>query len=576
MTSNHIGHLKSIYSGAIKIATLETADRFLVSLVRVCFFGTANLYWLTAVSCLLLLSLVWLMLSPGVIYSKAMTWDLLFILEGAWRIYSGQILHVDFHYPIGTLTFLITILGFALVGIKPIAFIVGECTFAAVFTAVSILGIKDRLPILPAILFILMCVVLILVPGNTGDDVRQYTFAMSYNRFGWSIISLLFLLLFIEPRKVRYSVIADLSVGFLLILALFYLKISYFGVGVAAISLALFISRHVRRYWLAWSIMLLLVILVALAPMNDGYRADIISAVADGRINSDARELTAALARNSVELCLGLAGVLALLYLVRQRSASFGDVVCGLFILVAGFLLLSQNAQARSMPLYGVLGLLLFVRLADRPPLTIHHPSVALSFLLTCTLFPVLQCQFVNILTMVAYNMKAGQISQAFVVERTNLQGLSVPEGSRDDLEEVGAEWFTRGSSGSIHSGTDRPEFSEREYVNSILNLVDLLKDKDAASARIVVIDQVNPLPFVLGATPPRGGNLWSGDLTWQRPEEAFREADYVAIPRFPTHRETLFSGLKAYGEYLLTRFVQRYETPYWTVLKRANAMPGS
>ena len=92
--------------------------------------------------------------------------DLLAILEGAWQLYTGQIAHVDFHTAVGTLPFAITALGFIVVGVKPLAFVVGECLSAAVFMVISIVVVKERLPALPAFLFIAMCVVIPLVPGG--------------------------------------------------------------------------------------------------------------------------------------------------------------------------------------------------------------------------------------------------------------------------------------------------------------------------------------------------------------------------------------------------------------------------
>jgi hypothetical protein len=146
-------------------------------------------------------------------------------------------------------------------------------------------------------------------------------------------------------------------------------------------------------------------------------------------------------------------------------------------------------------------------------------------------------------LGLLAYNIKASPGAGAFVVKDTNLQGLAVP--------------------------ADHDKIFD-EYVKTILALADFLREEGAASARIVVIDQVNPLPFVLGAEAPRGGNLWSrGDIAWRDPEDVFREADYVAVPRFPTRSETLIDGLHVYREYLSAHFVRLYETPYWTLLQR-------
>src|SRR5215510_5363670 len=58
----------------------------------------------------------WALMSPPTLFSKAMTQDLLFNLSGAWQVYLGQVPHVDFHDPSGRLSFLLTALGFRLLG----------------------------------------------------------------------------------------------------------------------------------------------------------------------------------------------------------------------------------------------------------------------------------------------------------------------------------------------------------------------------------------------------------------------------------------------------------------------------
>jgi hypothetical protein len=557
----------------VKIEMCDTRHRFLSPFVRVCFLDSEKLYWLIPASCAVWLASVLLMLSAGVIHSNAATWDLLFNLEGAWRLYTGQVLHVDFHDVLGDLPFAITALGFQIIGLKPIAFVVGECVLAAVFTAFAIVTVKDRLPTVPAFLFIFMNVLLILVPTVIGDWPVEFTFAMAYNRFGWSATSILFLILFIEPRGTRDPVWTDLVAGSVLTIGLFYLKITYFGVAVVAISLALLTSPHIRRHWLGWWGVLLLAILVAIGPMNDGYRADILFQIASGRIRSSPLPQASLFTKNGIEQIWVVGEIIVLLYLSSQRAAARTDVLIGFYIWVTGFFLLSQNSQTESMPTYAVLALLLYVRLGDWLKSATYPPLTLVSCLMTCALLPLLPLLFSNSFTLIMYNIKARHTAHAFVITTTNLQGLAVPTDSDDILDEVAAAGDRQDYFSRIRASRSGVELSQHEYIKTILALADFLRDKGAASARIVVIDQTNPLPFVLGAPAPRGDNLWSGGgIAWRPPEKALQEAEYVAIPRFPTERATLIEGLKAYHEYLLTRFVRRWETPYWTVLERLNA----
>lgn len=92
----------------------------------------------------------WALLSPGCVLSREMTWDLLFNLAGAWHIASGHTAHVDFHEPVGELTFLLTALGFRIVGPTPLALVIGSLVWTMLVFVVSTLVAARRLPLTPA------------------------------------------------------------------------------------------------------------------------------------------------------------------------------------------------------------------------------------------------------------------------------------------------------------------------------------------------------------------------------------------------------------------------------------------
>src|SRR6195256_1617252 len=119
------------------------------------------------------LAAAWAVLSPPVMLSKAMTQDLLFNLSGAWHIYSGHVAHVDFHDASGRLNFLLTALGFHLMGPVPFAFLVNRAIMSGVLFAAAFLAAMRRLPLLPAAIFVLFVTLLALMPANVGDRPDQ-------------------------------------------------------------------------------------------------------------------------------------------------------------------------------------------------------------------------------------------------------------------------------------------------------------------------------------------------------------------------------------------------------------------
>ena len=88
-------------------------------------FGSASTRQVAGWAALPALAGVALLLAPGRLFSREMTWDLLYNLAGAWHLHQGQVAHVDFHTPLGALTFELTRLGFAIAGAVPQAALVG-------------------------------------------------------------------------------------------------------------------------------------------------------------------------------------------------------------------------------------------------------------------------------------------------------------------------------------------------------------------------------------------------------------------------------------------------------------------
>jgi len=122
-------------------------------------------------------------------------------------------------------------------------------------------------------------------------------------------------------------------------------------------------------------------------------------------------------------------------------------------------------------------------------------------------------------------------------------------------------------------AGRPRFELSPGEYVDTLLEAAALLQSDRHRPGAIVVLDQVNPLPFMLGWPPPRGGNLWSGfDAPMQAAAELFDEADYVMIPKFSTFGAWTDRAQLEYKGYLAQHFPTVEDRQSWVLLKRESA----
>jgi hypothetical protein len=508
----------------------------------------------------------WAVLSPPVMLSKAMTQDLLFNLSGAWHVYSGHVAHVDFHDASGRLSFLLTALGFHLVGPTPFAFLVNVAIMSAVLFAAAFLVALRRLPVLPAAIFVVFASLLALMPANVGDRPEQYTFAMSYNRYGWSAYSILALILFVPPREQRDRAWIDIAVAGGLLAAMFYLKITYFAAGLATLGFAVLFHPHVGRYRRAWLVVGALLILNALAPHNQPYLADIL-----GWSTSGAVRKAATLHFNNFVAAIGqyapyLAAVAVGAWMWWSGRAAFRLPLTLVFLLVMSLLLLSQNSQAAGMPSAIVVLFVLYDQL--RAAFSSVRDRDLAPWLLTLLLFPLFAVG-VYATSIAGYHANARDGRGLYIVERTNLRGLAVPEGQRGTFLSF-SHSFDYPSRPVDAPAQPLYQLSDYEYVVVVMDAADLLTGRQPGG--IAVLDSVNPLPFMLGVKPARGANLWS---TWSAPkrpaDEFLAGARYVLVPKFATSPQWTDDMMRLYGGYLEKHFRWAAETRCWILLTRSN-----
>jgi hypothetical protein len=507
----------------------------------------------------------WALLAPPHLLSREMTWDLLFNLAGAWHLHFGHVPHVDFHEPVGQLNFLLTEAGFLLVGPTPRAFLAGVALVTLAIFVTSTFVAWRRLPLLPAAIFVVFACLLVLMPANVGDHPNVYSFAMSYNRYGWSAFAVLALILFLPPHDHRARRDnAEMVIAAGLLVAMFYLKVTYFVVGAAALGVALVVCPHVRARWKGWAACALLAALLPVLPSNWPYIADLMAAAGAGGVrNSLANHLVNFLA-NAAEYAPYAAAFAIALWMWRHGTAPFRLPVATGFLLVTAALLLSQNTQAHGLPAAVVVAFLFYDVLRNRK--VRRRPGGSLSMLASLLVFPLLAIA-TSAASLGGYFAKTADTTLR-VVDSTNLHGLAVP------LDKHGSVLAAFANGGSQYrllnlarSVKTRFELSAAEYVETLLEAAAMLVDDQCS---IVLLDQVNPLPFMLGLAPPRGGNLWSGAGAPVQPaEQVFAGADCVLIPKFSTYSPWTEAAVVAYAPYLARQFRYGEESQSWFLLRR-------
>lgn len=483
-----------------------------------------------------------LLLGAGVVVSREMSWDLLFNLAGAWHLEHGRIAHVDFHDPVGELYFRLTQLGFWICGPNVLAFVVGDVVAAAVLFAAAAVAAVPRLPPLATMVFVLFTTLLVLMPVNVGDQPTVFTFAMSYNAYGWAAISILSLVLFVPRRRPCEGAWTDAALGALLIVAMYYLKITYFVASLVELAAAFVACRHVRRG--AWLAAAGLVVAIALAPFNWPYLADLAAVVTSpGTLMSYfATERLEDLVRaNLVELAMYAVIAAAALGLWLAGRAPWRLPMSVMLMMIVGAVLLASNAQTRCIVLAAATLFVLFHQL--RTDDTFRRVAPVL------LLYPLWLAATAGA-SVVAYRLAAADRDELLVVDRTGLRGLAVPEGDFP-----------------IPPGE---EIDQDDYVDTVLEAADLLRRTRNGGQGVVLLDQVNPMAFVLGQPPRKGARLWLDvDFPWPRPEVMFAGARHVLVPRQPTYAAVTDKALRLYGPFMLMNFPLRTESRSWILLSR-------
>ncbi|MBN9524966.1 MAG: hypothetical protein J0H82_02105 [Alphaproteobacteria bacterium] len=484
----------------------------------------------------------WAVWSTETMLSRYGVMDLLFNLAGGWHIANGQAAHDGFHEAVGQLNFLLTAIAFQVVGPSVRAFLVGEIIMLALLFATACVAAAPRLPLVAAVVFVLFNALPAVMPTNIGDPLDVYSFAMSYNRYGWGAIGTLCLILFVPPRQGPAVRRLDIATGAALLVAMFYIKLTYFMVGVAGLVLALAVSDHVRAARAGWIAVLIALLANAIAPYSHGYLADFLLAATSGFGKTEPANLLRVIFNNGIECALYGAGVILALQLWRNGRAPARLPAAALFAFAGGLALLSQNTQHHGAQLGLSIAFLLYDALS-RSARPVLPPALQAALLLA----PLMSIGGIAI-GLAGYHVSAGRPANHHVVDRTQLRGLAVPG----------------------NPGGSYPSNRDTRYVAMLIEAADLFAAAGEPPGRIELLDRINPLPFVLGAPPPRGRDLWWEPSMPPRPAETLLgDADHVLLPKPFTTPEVERLVATQYADYLARHFPYRRETAHWTVLSR-------
>jgi hypothetical protein len=490
------------------------------------------------------LVLAGLLALPGKTITAKYVNDLFIFLDGAHRIWSGQVPNIDFHSSLGPLAFYLPAAGYGLSGSMGAAMPIGMGLLVLLFAAAASEIISSRLrPAvgLPLAVFLLLIAA---APANPGERVGELSFAMFYNRMGWVSLSLLLVMYLPRSAKSTGGGLADAFCAAFLVLLMLYTKVTY---GLVELVFVIFMLCTRR---VAWAALTLALVAGAAALIEIVWRggaahlADLrLAAEVSGGLPSP-RALLDVITRNLADITVYAIFAAALLAL---RPGIRHGLFVG-FCLSTGILIIEQNFQQ-----VGILTLAasaaVIAELLMRAELASRYRRLAagLPLLLTVLILP-------------------PTVSNAATLVLHAFYAVS-DKGSAIPLREFSAIRLV-------------PMWSGSQY-NSFRRYSETLADGQAAllslgkPEQVVVLDFVNPFSAGMRIPPPVHDSAW---YHWGRTidrqhrpaaEDILSSAALIMDPKWPIEVWTA-SGLRAvYAAYIESHYDLIRETEYWRIYRR-------
>jgi len=492
--------------------------------------------------------------------------DAFLLLDGGWRILNGLVPIRDFYVSLGPITYLFVAGGLWAAHDSAYGLTIGLTAFASVISIFAFLTSRTRMTAAGAVLFsafiLLVCTGPMPLGGNSSADL---TYAMIYNRWGYGVLSLIFITQALRPNRAATAQedwFGDMVAGASLATLLF-LKISYFGVGGGLLLLTTLAYRRTIRH-----IILLAVGFVVVAlPVIAFLRFHIFLFVRDMLDTVHAR--TATVAHYGISDFFGLnttslaALALCLLFLGARDTA--GCSRAWLLVLMAYTILseaLFNHTNAENGLLFPMYTIFVFILLGDLGKTLMSGGQSFTAFGAAVIAFglalvvPTFYIHLRSLALLTSYKTSAQIQAGATRVEGRHLQSLAFYDGNQPD------------EPGRLENG--------HFYTAYLNDGIALLKKYSGDNESVATLGFHNPFSYALLRRPPYGGSIWfllGNNISRDHlpsDKRMFGDAGIVMTPKYRSTHETTDRFLfEAYQSYLSTNFSLVAESQWWRLYRR-------
>jgi len=508
----------------------------------------------------------------GPVPSTMAAGDIFLLLDGGWRILNGLVPSRDYYLSLGPVTHMAVAAGLWVTHGNAYGITVGLTAFAAIVTIFAFLISRNRMTAAGSILFsafiLLLCTGPMPTGGNSSSDL---TYAMIYNRFGYGVLSLMFVTQILRPKQDRGiaqdkdscgDIVAGASLATLL-----FLKLSYFGVGGGLLLLTTIADRRTVRHIVDLALGFVPATLAFFALLRFQVFSFINDILETTRVRSESVSHFGF--TDLFELSVTSIAALAICLLFLGPRDTSGRSRVWLLLLTA-YSVLSEalfyrtNADAGKMfPLYAILVFILLADIGKTALETALETNVSSGLTAAIIVFglalaaPAFYVHLRSLALLARYNTSPQIQAAASRVEGPHLQSLAFYDGTEAEelsrLEE--GHFFTAHSNDGI----------------------ELLKKYTRDEESVTTLGFQNIFSYALLRRPPTGGSIWlylGNNVSREHlpsNERMFGNAKIVMIPKFPsTHQVTDQYFFKAYGPYLASDFSLVAESTWWRLYRRS------
>lgn len=503
--------------------------------------------------CLVIAAVCGLILLAGIPPTSAALWDVLALLDGGWRIHTGQRVFHDFTTTVGAMEEFRMAAAIRLGGGSTIGIAYLNAILAAVVMLWSYLLLQPRMNRVVCLLTSLTLGLLVASPTPLGELVTQFSRAMEYNRLGYTSLGLIVLEMFLNPPEdLRWNQIAGaISSGFILG-TMPLQKPTYFFMGLSYVALAILLGRLRGRRLMVMGASFLLTATALLLWTSPGLGLILgFSGLIGSRSAAPRLDVVRIVGKivlyQSDFWALAIAGYLSGASGASANAERWRNAALGGFTYFAGIGLLTTNAQNFGTPLTGVV-LLIFVSLAIQGVLRAQDSRRMGELLATALL------------------------AAAYWLGPTMKDGMSLTLGALEHVQ------HPRPQPGSLVAGLPGRELAFKDAPSFVAFINDgtALLSSTSPQECVVSLMYANMYSYLIGRNPCHGGRsfiipeVW-GDLSKVPSETLIGDSpDLILVPKEGTvgWRE---GGqlLKKFAPMLAEQYDRTGDTAYWSLYRR-------